>query len=135
MQELGWALKNAKLYQQGVYKQIEENGLHPDGNFSLKCRSPAWMNYLKLLRQYKRMIGRNVEVTLRRDKKEGLLKEAAEESITMTGNHRQGKKSRDSWCGHSVFGDQTNNSNYIKFINKPHTGWDINSAGEDYGKY
>lgn len=47
-----------------LYKQLEESSLFPDGNFSLEVSSPGLDEPLKLFRQYKKNIGRNVEVVL-----------------------------------------------------------------------
>ena len=47
-----------------LYKYIEESELFPDGNFSLEVSSPGVDEPLKLLRQYKKNIGRRVEVLL-----------------------------------------------------------------------
>ena len=89
----GLGIEKCTRINRALYKQIEENGLHPDGNFSLEVSSPGVDEPLKLLRQYKKNIGRNVEVTLLDGiKKEGLLKEAAEESITIQETTGKGKK-------------------------------------------
>ena len=45
-----------------LYKVMEELGYHPDGDFSLEVSSPGVDEPLKLLRQYKKNIGRNIEV-------------------------------------------------------------------------
>lgn len=47
-----------------LYKQIEELGLFPDGDFSLEVSSPGLDEPVKLLRQYKKNLGRQVEVVL-----------------------------------------------------------------------
>src|SRR5919107_5230355 len=57
-----------------LYKQIEESDLFPNGDFSLEVSSPGVDEPLKLLRQYKKNIGRTIEVTMNDgNKKEGKL--------------------------------------------------------------
>ncbi len=63
-----------------MYRTIEEEGWYPEGNFSLEVSSPGIDEPLKLLRQYKKNIGRNVAITTTDDiKQEGKL-------IAVTGN-------------------------------------------------
>ena len=65
-----------------MYRTIEEEGWYPDGNFSLEVSSPGIDEPLKLVRQYKKNIGRSLEVTLQDDAKiEGKLLEVSEETI------------------------------------------------------
>ncbi len=67
-----------------LYKQVEESGLFPDGNFSMEVSSTGVDEPLKFLRQYKKNIGRKVEVTLNEGgTKEGILKEATEAAIAI----------------------------------------------------
>ncbi len=67
-----------------MYRTIEEEGWYPDGNFSLEVSSPGIDEPLKLLRQYKKNIGRNVEVTMTdENKQEGKLVAVSEETITI----------------------------------------------------
>ena len=46
-----------------MYKIIEEEAWYPDGNFSLEVSSPGVDEPLRLPRQYKKNMGRNVAVT------------------------------------------------------------------------
>lgn len=65
-----------------MYKIIEEKGWYPDGNFSLEVSSPGLDEPLKLLRQYQKNIGRNVEVMFEDNSKaEGKLLSASEDLI------------------------------------------------------
>ncbi len=60
--------------QQGFAKQIEEMAMFPAGDFSLEVSSPGLDEPLKMLRQYRKNIGRQVELTLQDgSKKEGKL--------------------------------------------------------------
>ena len=76
-----------------LYKQVEEMGFYPEGDFSLEVSSPGIDEPLKMLRQYIKNIGRNVEVTMNDDTiKEGILLEATEEQIVL--EHTEGKNPR-----------------------------------------
>lgn len=67
-----------------MYRTIEEEGWYPDGNFSLEVSSPGIDEPLKLVRQYKKNIGRNVEVLMNDDVKfEGKLIDVNEVIITI----------------------------------------------------
>jgi ribosome maturation factor RimP len=67
-----------------LYKQLEESALFPDGDFSLEVSSPGLDEPLRFFRQYKKNIGRKVEVTLQDDTVLfGLLKEVHEAEITL----------------------------------------------------
>jgi ribosome maturation factor RimP len=67
----GVSIDKLVQYNRGLYKQIEEAGLFPGGDFSLEVSSPGLGEPLKLKRQYKKNIGRYVEVVT----KEGIKKE------------------------------------------------------------
>jgi ribosome maturation factor RimP len=89
----GLGIEKCIRINRALYKQIEEMGMYPDGDFSLEVSSPGIDEPLKLLRQYKKNIGRNVEVTMPDDsKKEGLLKEVTEDSFTIEQVEGKGKK-------------------------------------------
>jgi len=76
-----------------LYKVIEEAGIYPEGDFSLEVSSPGITEPLKLHRQYKKNIGRSVEVVLNdASVKEGVLQEVAEDSITIETSEGKGKK-------------------------------------------
>ena len=76
-----------------LYRQVEEMGFYPEGDFSLEVSSPGIDEPLKMLRQYVKNIGRNVEVTLNDDSiKEGVLLEATEENIVIEYTEGKNKK-------------------------------------------
>jgi ribosome maturation factor RimP len=80
-------------YNRKLYKFIEENSLYPDGDFSLEVSSPGLDEPLKLNRQYKKNIGRFVDVLLNdATKKEGKLVEATEDGIIIEYEQGKGKK-------------------------------------------
>lgn len=89
----GLGIEKCTRINRALYRQIEETGMHTDGNFSLEVSSPGVDEPLKLLRQYKKNIGRNVEVVLNDGQKtEGKLKEAVEEVIIIEQVTGKGKK-------------------------------------------
>jgi ribosome maturation factor RimP len=80
-------------YNRKLYKQLEESGQYPDGNFSLEVSSPGLDEPLKSLRQYKKNVNRFVDVTLLDGKqKEGKLLEATEDGIVIETESGKGKK-------------------------------------------
>lgn len=73
------AIVNRKLYH-----LIEESGMYPDGNFSLEVSSPGVDEPLHSARQYKKNIGRTVEVTpLEGIAVTGRLKEVHEDKLVL----------------------------------------------------
>ncbi len=89
----GLGIEKCIKINRALYKIMEEMAIHPDGDFSLEVSSPGIDEPLKLLRQYKKNIGRTIEVITNDDtKKEGLLKEVADEAITIEQTEGKGKK-------------------------------------------
>ena len=89
----GLGIEKCIKINRALYKVMEEMGLYPDGDFSLEVSSPGVDEPLKLLRQYNKNIGRNVEVTTNDDeKKEGILKDVTEDAITIEHTEGKGKK-------------------------------------------
>jgi ribosome maturation factor RimP len=69
-------------YNRQLYKQIEASGLFPDGDFSLEVSSAGVDEPLKFDRQYKKNIGRQVEVILKDGtRREGKLTEVSEDGF------------------------------------------------------
>ena len=80
-------------YNRKLYRQLEEEGLFPNGDFSLELSSPGLDEPLKLHRQYVKNIGRPVEVTLVDGaKKEGVLQVVGDTQIELTDTQGKGKK-------------------------------------------
>jgi ribosome maturation factor RimP len=89
----GMPLSTLIDYNRKLYKDIEESGMYPDDNFSLEVSSPGLDEPLKLHRQYKKNIGRFVEVLLNdTTKREGKLLEATEDGIVLEAETGKGKK-------------------------------------------
>lgn len=79
-------------YNRKLYRWIEEQGLYPDGDFSLEVSSPGLDEPLKLKRQYKKNEGRFIEVLLNDGtKKEGKLIGANDERIIISYERGKGK--------------------------------------------
>jgi ribosome maturation factor RimP len=78
-----------------LYKKLEESAMFPEGDFSLEVSSAGLDEPLKSLRQYKKNIGRQVEVQFQDGSlKEGQLMAVNEEGIVLevaTGKVSNGK--------------------------------------------
>lgn len=89
----GVTIENCTRVNKALYKFIEETGLFGDNDFSLEVSSPGVDTPLKLLRQYKKNIGRKVEVALTDGAIiEGQLTDANEETITIEEKTGKGNK-------------------------------------------
>ena len=89
----GVGIEKCIRINRALYKNIEEAGYYPNGDFSLEVSSPGLDEPLKLLRQYKKNIGRNVEVTTVDEVvREGKLTGVAEEKIDLEYTEGKGKK-------------------------------------------
>lgn len=79
-------------YNRKLYKLLEESGMFPDGNFSLEVSSPGLDEPIKVSRQYKKNVGRFVDILLNdSSKKEGKLVEVTEEGIVIEYETGKGK--------------------------------------------
>lgn len=89
----GIPLSELIQYNRKLYKSLEDSAMFPDGDFSLEVSSPGLDEPLKLFRQYKKNIGRYVEVLLHEGQKlEGKLMDATEEGIVVEKETGKGKK-------------------------------------------
>jgi ribosome maturation factor RimP len=102
-------------YNRKLYKQLEESSLFPDGNFSLEVSSPGLDEPLKLFRQYKKNIGRFVDITLKdTTKKEGKLVDTTEDGVVIETETGKGKKKETRQ--ESILFDQIKNTKIqVKF--------------------
>lgn len=67
-----------------LYKQLEEEALYPDGDFSLEVSSAGLDAPLKFLRQYTKNIGRKVSViTADESVHTGILMQASEAAVVL----------------------------------------------------
>lgn len=89
----GMPLSALVQYNRALYKVLEESGMYPDGNFSLEVSSPGLDEPLKLQRQYKKNVGRYLEIQLHDgSQKEGKLLETTEDGILLETETGKGKK-------------------------------------------
>lgn len=111
----GVILSDLIEYNRKLYKQLEESGIFPNGDFSLEVSSPGLDEPLKLFRQYKKNIGRFVDITLKDNaKKEGKLIEATEDGVIIETESGKGKKKETKQ--ESVLFDQIKNTKIqVKF--------------------
>lgn len=80
-------------YNRKLYKFLEESGFFPADDFSLEVSSPGLDEPLKIHRQYKKNIGRSIDVLLNDNtRKEGKLVEAMEDGIVIETETGKGKK-------------------------------------------
>lgn len=76
-----------------LYKDIEESNFFPNGDFSLEVSSPGLDEPLKMVRQYRKNIGRDVEVVQQDGVKiEGKLLEVTEDGILIESETGKNKK-------------------------------------------
>lgn len=91
--EGGMTIEKCVRYNRGLYKQIEESEMFPDGNFSLEVSSPGIGEPLLLNRQYQKNKGRLVEVVFNDDTvKEGKLIEVTGDDVLIEQTSGKGKK-------------------------------------------
>lgn len=89
----GLGIEKCIKINRALYKMIEEAALFQDGDFSLEISSPGIDEPLKLHRQYRKNIGRKVEVLdLEGVKKEGKLIAVTDDLITIEYVEGKGKK-------------------------------------------
>ena len=88
----GAAIDQLSKINRVLYKWVEEN-LFPNGDFSIEVSSPGLDEPLKLDRQYRKNVGRFVDVLLKNGiKKEGKLLSVSENEIVVEEQKGQGKK-------------------------------------------
>lgn len=91
--DLGMSIDRLIQFNRALYKQLEEENIFPNGDFSLEVSSPGLDEPLKLYRQYVKNTGRWVEV-LQVDgvKKEGKLISTSEAAIVIEEERGKGRK-------------------------------------------
>jgi ribosome maturation factor RimP len=89
----GITIEKLVQYNRRLYRQIEEENMFPNGDFSLEVSSPGLDEPLKLYRQYLKNIGRYIDVVENDgSKKEGKLLSATEKEIVIEEEKGKGKK-------------------------------------------
>lgn len=83
--DTGVTIEAVSKLNRALYRQLEEEEIFPDGDFSLEVSSAGIDEPLKFLRQYKKNLGRKVEITLNDAEVplEGVLQEVTEEAVTI----------------------------------------------------
>lgn len=90
----GITIEKCIRVNRGLYKFLEEKEVFTNNDFSLEVSSPGVDEPLKLLRQYKKNIGRTLEVALNEGiSTVGKLISVNEEDITIEESQSKGKKS------------------------------------------
>ncbi len=89
----GISIEKCVAINRQLYRQIEESSLFPADDFSLEVSSPGLDEPLKLFRQYKKNLGRKVEVVGKDGVRlDGLMKEVTEDGILVEEHRGKGKK-------------------------------------------
>jgi ribosome maturation factor RimP len=89
----GISIEKCVKFNRALYKQLEEMALFPGGDFSLEVSSPGLDEPLKSLRQYRKNVGRQVELVLQDGGKvEGKLIEVSEDGIIVEETRGKNKK-------------------------------------------
>ena len=89
----GITIDNCTVINKALYKFIEETGLFGNSNFSLEVSSFGVDSPLQLVRQYKKNIGRTLEIVLKDGNRlEGKLVEVADEQIAIEEKSGKGNK-------------------------------------------
>ena len=101
----GVTIEKCISWNRALYKKIEEDNLFPNGDFSLEVSSPGVDEPLKLLRQYKKNLGRSVEVVLKDGiKVTGKMIDVGDEGITV--EETKGKNKKKEVINHQFQFDQ-----------------------------
>lgn len=97
----GISIEKCVQCNRALYKKIVEEHVFPADDFSLEVSSPGLDQPLKLLRQYKKNIGRLIEVVMfDGTKKEGRLTELAEDGIIL--EETRGKNKKREVANHAI---------------------------------
>ena len=89
----GVTIENCTVINKGLYKFIEETEIFGENNFSLEVSSFGVDRPLQLLRQYKKNIGRTIEVVFIDGKKEeGTLIDVSDDEIKIEQKTGKGNK-------------------------------------------
>jgi len=100
----GISIEKCVQVNRAIYKQLEGSSFFPGDDFSLEVSSPGLDEPLKLLRQYKKNIGRQVEILLLDGSKiEGRLTEVAEDGIII--EETKGKNKKKEVINHTFLFD------------------------------
>lgn len=89
----GVSIEKLVQFNRRLYRQLEEENMFPGSDFSLEVSSPGLDEPLKLHRQYKKNIGRFIEVTeTAGETKEGKLVSVDDKELVIESVQGKGKK-------------------------------------------
>ena len=89
----GVSIEKLVQFNRRLYRQLEEENMFPGSDFSLEVSSPGLDEPLKLHRQYKKNIGRFIEVTETAGEiKEGKLVRVDDKELVIESVQGKGKK-------------------------------------------
>lgn len=89
----GLGIEKCIRINRALYRKIEEEGMFPEGDFSLEVSSPGIDEPLKIHRQYQKNIGREVEITLNdAEVKTGTLESVDENGVHIKYTEGKNKK-------------------------------------------
>src|SRR5579863_4708430 len=89
----GISIEKCVQFNRALYKRLEAIALFPPGDFSLEVSSPGLDEPLKLHRQYRKNIGRQVELVLQDGiRVEGRLLDVTEDGIIVEETKGKNKK-------------------------------------------
>lgn len=89
----GVSIEKLVQYNRRLYRQMEEEGMFPNGDFSLEVSSPGLEEPLKMHRQYLKNVNRPVEVITNDGiRTEGKLIVVSDEGIVVEEQKGKGKK-------------------------------------------
>lgn len=91
--DTGVSIDRCVTYNRLLYKELDASGLFPPGDFSLEVSSPGLDEPLKLHRQYRKNIGRKVEVApVEGAPVQGVLTSVTDDAITLSVEQGKGRK-------------------------------------------
>jgi ribosome maturation factor RimP len=91
--DTGVSIDRCVTYNRLLYKELDASGLFPPGDFSLEVSSPGLDEPLKLHRQYRKNIGRKVEVApVEGTPVQGVLTSVSDDIITLSAEVGKGRK-------------------------------------------
>jgi ribosome maturation factor RimP len=97
----GISIEKCVQCNRALYKKIEEDHLFPSDDFSLEVSSPGLDQPLRSLRQYKKNIGRLIDVLMiDGTRKEGKLIESGEDGIVL--EETKGKNKKKEIINHAI---------------------------------
>ncbi len=89
--DTGFSLEKSVKINRALRNQIDESGLFPEGMYSLEISSPGLSEPLAMPRQYKKNIGRLLEIETETETFEGRIKEVNDDEIHLEIKNKNSK--------------------------------------------